>query len=374
MKVALVHDHLVQDGGAEKVLRVLQDIWPQAPTFTLFYDRRAMPGFEGRDIRTSFLQRMPGILKKYQWYISLMPAATESYDLREFDVVISNASAFSKGVLTRPDALHVCYCHTPTRYLWSDTHSYVQELRVPRFVKAALPTVLSRLRLWDRAAAERVDHFIANSETVRRRIRKYYHRDSEVIHPPVDVDDFFVSPKPPSYFLIGGRLVAYKRFDIVVEAFNRTGLPLKIFGTGPIQDELRRQVKPNIQFLGRVADKDMPDLFAHCQAFLYPQEEDFGLTAVEAMAAGRPVIAYRRGGATETVVEGVTGTFIEDQTWEEVAHATLHFDSARYDSARIRAHAEKFGTHVFQERLRRLVEDAWSARCRAEDGVSVCAS
>ncbi len=364
MKVALVHDHLIQDGGAEKVLRVLQDIWPDAPTFTLFYDAQAIPDLASKDIRTSFLQKLPLALKKYQWYIGLMPAATESYDLSAFDVVISSSSAFSKGVITRPDAIHISYCHTPTRYLWSDTHSYVQELRAPRLVKLLLPPLLSKLRLWDRAAADRVDHFVANSETVRRRIQKYYDRDSTVIYPPVDVDQFSLSDKPKTYFLIGGRLVAYKRYDLVIEAFNRTGLPLKIFGSGPVEADLRKQAKPNVEFLGKISDKARASLFANCLAFLHPHEEDFGLTQVEAMASGRPVIALRRGGATEAVVDQVTGEFFDEQSWEELADHVIRFDTNRYDPQAIRAQAQRFSTDRFKTELKTFVEKAWEERAR----------
>lgn len=361
MKVALIHDHLIQNGGAENVLRSMQSIWPDAPTFTLFYDPKKLPDFKDKDIRTSFLQKMPLALKKYQWYITLMPTATEHYDLSEFDVVVSSSSAFSKGVITRHDAIHLCYCHTPTRYLWSDTHSYVEELRIPKIVKAILPPVLSRLRLWDKSAADRVDTFIANSETVRHRIKKYYGKESGVIHPPVDVADFSLSNKPKKFFLVGGRIVAYKRFDLIVEAFNKTNLPLKVFGSGPLEKELRKHAKSNIEFLGRVSDEKRAELFSNCIAFLHPQEEDFGITPIEAMASGRPVIAYRKGGATETVIEGVTGEFFDEQSWEELADHLIRFDESRFDPKEIRKHAEQFSKAIFEKRLKDFVEEQWYA-------------
>ncbi|MFA6131937.1 MAG: glycosyltransferase [Patescibacteria group bacterium] len=356
MKLALVHDHLIQDGGAEKVLRVMQDIWPKAPTYALFYDKNNFPDFQEKEIRTSFLQKLPLALKKYQWYIGLMPAATEGHNLSEFDVVVSSSSAFSKGVITRPDAKHICYCHTPTRYLWSDTHSYVAELRAPKILKMFLPPVLSRLRSWDQIAAQRVDLFVANSKTVQERIKKYYGRDSVVIHPPVETEKFSISHEPKKYFLVGGRLVPYKRYDLIVEAFNRTGLPLKIFGTGPMEADLKKQAKGNIEFLGRISDEERAKLYSGCLAFLHPQEEDFGITAVEAMAAGRPVIALKKGGATETVVEGVTGEFFEEQIWEELADRVLRFDETKYNPEVIKAHAEKFGVEQFKQQMRHLVE------------------
>jgi glycosyltransferase involved in cell wall biosynthesis len=358
MKLALVHDYLVQDGGAEKVLGVMQEIWPQAPTYTLFFDPKKLPAFEGRDIRTSFLQQMPLALKKYQWYITLMPTATEHYDLSDYDVVVSSTSAFAKGVLTRPGTIHICYCHTPTRYLWSDTHSYVEELHVPRFIKSMLPPVLSRLRVWDKQAADRVDHFIANSQTVRERIKKYYRKDARVIFPPVDTHRFHISLRPKTYFLTGGRLVAYKRFDLVINACNKTGIPLKIFGSGPIQDDLRRQAKSNVEFLGKVNSDVLHDLYANALAFIHPQEEDFGITPIESMAAGRPVIAYRKGGAVETVVEELTGEFIDTQTWEELADHLIRFNETRYDPRAIKTHAEKFSRERFMNELRDFVSQA----------------
>ena len=356
MKIALVHDYLIQDGGAEKVLEVLQETWPEAPTFVLFFDEKKMPAFKGKDIRTSFLQKLPLALTKYQWYISLMPAATEQYDLREFDVVISSTSAFAKGVITRPDAVHICYCHTPTRYLWTDSQSYVNELHVPKFVKTLLPLLLSKLRMWDQQAAQRVDFFVANSQTVADRIKKYYRRDSEIIYPPVDTNHFHISPKPKTYFLAGGRLVAYKRYDLIIEACNKTGVALKIFGNGPVEADLKKIANSNIEFLGRVSEKEQRELYANAKAFIHPQEEDFGITPVESMASGRPVIAYRKGGATETVVEGLSGEFIETQTVEELAKHLVNFDESKYDPNKIKAYAEKFSEEKFVEKMHGLVK------------------
>lgn len=359
MKVALVHDHLVQDGGAEKVLQVLQDVFPDAPTFTLLYDaERVDPAFRRREIRTSFLQKIPFGLKKYQWLLPFMPAATESYDLSEYDVVLSSSSAFAKGVLTKPDAVSICYCHTPTRYLWSDTHSYVQELRVPGAIKWFLPMVLNKLRLWDRVSAERVDRFVANSTTVARRIRKYYQRDSDVIYPPVETSLFSVAKGASDYFLAGGRLVSYKRFDLLVDVFNELGLKLKIFGEGPMRASLQAAAKPNVEFVGKVDDAAKADLYRHAIAFLHPQEEDFGITAVESMASGRPVIAYRRGGACETVIEGVTGVFFDAQDREALKRAVASFDASRFDPAKIRSRALAFDTEIFKKRIKAYVEAA----------------
>jgi len=361
MKIALIHDYLIQDGGAERVLRVLQDIWPKAPTFALLYDRnRAHPAFRNRDIRTSFLQSLPFATKCYQWLLPLMPAAVERLDLSDFDVVLSSSSAFAKGVLTKPGTLHIAYCHTPTRYLWNDTVSYVNELRVPRPVRETLPLFLPTLRLWDRLSADRADFMVANSKTVQERIRKYYRRESDLIHPPVDVADYAISPRVDNYYLAGGRLVSYKRFDLVVAAFNKLGIPLKIFGDGPEEAKLRAMAKPNIEFLGRVAEKDKAELYSRAIAFLHPQEEDFGITAIEAMASGRPVIAFPRGGALETVIPGVTGSFFEEQTWENLAHAIIRFSPEQFQPERIRSHALQFSTEAFKEKIRTYVEKHWN--------------
>ena len=360
MNLALVHDHLIQAGGAEKVLQVFQNMWPEAPTYTLLYDKDKMyREFGGRDIRTSFLSRWPLVYKKYQWYLPLMPAATEHYNLSDYNLILSSTSAFSKGVITHPGALHICYCHTPTRYLWSDTQEYIENLNVPGLVKKILPTFLSRLRMWDKQAADRVDVFVANSETVRRRIKKYYDRDSEVIHPPVDTKRFSISDKPKAYYLIGGRLVAYKRYDIAVDAFTKLGIPLKVYGSGPAEADLKKRAGSNIEFLGRVSDQEQVELYQNCIAFLHPHEEDFGITQVEAMASGRPVIALRRGGSIEAIEEGVTGEFIDEQSWEELADRVIHFDYQQYDPEQIRQHALQFDTEQFKKKLRTFVEDKW---------------
>jgi glycosyltransferase involved in cell wall biosynthesis len=363
MRIALVHDHLTQLGGAERVLEVFQNLWPSAPTFTLLYDKKQMePIFGHKDIRPSFLQSFPGAVRRMRWLLPLMPLATEHYPLQEYDVVLSSASAFAKGVITNPRAVHICYCHTPTRYLWSDAVSYIEELQAPKLVKILLPLVQSALRAWDRLAADRVDVFIANSKTVQDRIKKYYNRDSTVIYPPVNTEEFVISNAPKTSFLIGGRLVSYKRYDLVIEAFNRLALPLIIFGTGPEEAKLRAMAKSNIQFVGRVSDDERARLFANAIAFIHPQEEDFGLTPVESMAAGRPVIAYRKGGATESVIDGVTGIFFNEQSWESLAETLLHFDEKKFSPMHIKAHAEQFSVANFRKAMHEIVTNTWDKK------------
>lgn len=360
MKIALVHDYLAQDGGAERVVRAFHEIWPEAPIFVLFNKRGAVKGFEDAEIRESFLRFLPFGRTHYQWYLPWMPLATERHNLHEFDIVISSTSAFAKGVLTRPDTLHICYCHTPTRYLWTDTHEYLAELQYNRLVKAFLPRLLHHLRLWDKSSVDRVDQFIANSNTVRQRIQKYYRRSSDVIHPPVDYQDFFVGKEVGDYFVTGGRLTAYKRFDIVIEAFNRLGWKLKIFGSGPDWwKDVKAKAKPNIEFVGRVSDKEKAELLSKAKAFIHPQVEDFGITPVEAMASGVPVIAYGVGGVTESVIPGKTGVFFHEQTWESLLDILLQFDAMAWDRQTIRAHAEQFSVEKFKRTIRQYVEDKY---------------
>jgi len=356
MKIALIHDMLVQEGGQERVLRALQELFPSAPTFVLIYDKKARKElYNDKDIRSTFLQKMPNIETKYQWYLPLMSSAIESHDLREFDVVLSSSSSFAKGILCRPQTLHICYCHTPTRYLWSDPQGYVEDLPYPNTIKNFLPFYLSHLRKWDWTAAQRVDHFLANSKTVQQRIKRYYNRDAQVIYPPVDVNNFNIAESIDNYYLMGGRLVPYKRYDLAIKAFNKLDMPLKIFGTGPEFERLKNLANPNIKFLGRISEKKKAELYSKCIAFINPQEEDFGITAIEAMASGRPVIAYGAGGASETILPGQTGEFIQDQTWENLANTIIHFQPNKYDPVEIRRHTLQFNKERFQGQIREFI-------------------
>jgi len=361
MKVALIHDHLAQDGGAEKVLKVFSDMFPEAPIYTLLYEQKHVSKyFSGRRIETSVIQKLPGGVKHYQWYLFFMPIAVEFFDLSAYDLVISDTSSFAKGVITKPECLHICYCHTPTRYLWSDTHQYINELKYNKWFKKIISMVLNRIRLWDRLAADRVDVFIANSKTVQNRITKYYRRESTIIYPPVETQNFSVrdlsTQKPEEkYFLAGCRLAPYKRIDIVIEAFKTLGADykLKIFGSGVDLERLKKiaGAAENIEFLGRVSEEDKTKLFENAQAFINPQEEDFGITVIESMAAGRPVIAYRKGGATETVIEGETGLFFDEETADSLVAAIKKFQTLSFDSQGIRAHAEQFSIVNFKKQI-----------------------
>lgn len=366
MKVALIHDHLAQDGGAEKVLQVLAGLFPDAPIYTLLYDKKQVDKYlPGRRIETSVIQRLPGGVRHYQWYLSFMPLAVEFFDLREFDLVISDTSSFAKGVITKPETLHISYCHTPTRYLWSDTHQYINELKYNKWLKKAISLVLNKIRIWDRLAADRVDLFIANSRTVQDRIAKYYRRVSTVIYPPVETERFSLADPSrlapqDQYFLAGCRLAPYKRIDLAIKAFKELGpsYRLKIFGDGVDLPRLKKLAAGahNIEFLGRVSEEEKAKLYQLAQAFINPQEEDFGITMVESMASGRPVIAYRKGGATETVIEGKTGLFFDEATPEALARVVKEFSSVDFDPRAIREQAERFSVSNFKKQLMDFIE------------------
>lgn len=363
MKTAIVHDHLAQDGGAERVAQVLQELFPESPTYTLVYNKKNdLPGFDEKKIITSFIQNLPLGIKAYEWFLMLMPTATEHFNLNDYNLIISSTSFSSKGVITRPDALHICYCHTPTRFLWTDSHKYLEEMKHNFLIRKIMPFILPKLRLWDRIAAERVDHFIANSFEVKKRIKKYYNRDSEVIYPPVETDNYYISEQQENYFLAGGRLVGYKKFDILVDCFNRLNIPLIIFGDGPLFKKLKKRAKSNIKFVGRISENKKKELFSKCLAYLNPQIEDFGITAIEAMASGRPVIAYKAGGALETVIEGQTGTFFEEQTWEDLADKILRFKNSTYNPVEIRKHALNFDKKVFKQRIKNFINEKTEQR------------
>ncbi len=368
MKVALIHDHLAQDGGAEKVLEVFSQMFPDAPIYTLLYDKKNVAHrYPNRQVDASIIQRMPGGVRFYQWYLPIMPLAVEFFDLRKYDLVISDTSSFAKGVITLPETVHICYCHTPTRYLWSDTHQYINDLKYNKYLKKIASNILSRVRLWDRLAADRVDYFIANSHAVQARIKKYYRRDSTIIYPPVETDKFFIAKELGDYFLIGCRLAPYKRVDLAIETFKKLGpdYKLKIFGDGVDMKRLKKIAKncSNIEFLGHVNDEYKAELFSKCLAFLNPQEEDFGISQVEAMASGRPIIAFKKGGALDVIIENETGLFFNDQTIESMSLVVQKFytdiknDKNIWHSQKIREHAQKFSLENFKTNIKKFIAD-----------------
>ncbi len=351
MRLAIVHDYLVDSGGAERVVLALHEQYPAAPIFTSVYDpRTTFPEFRALDVRTSFLQ-LPFVRKSnYKYLLPFYPRAFESFDLSGFDVIISSASAFGKGAKIPRGALHVCYCHTPTRFIWR-WNDYIAQEQIGAAQRLFIRAIVRGLKDWDYAAAQRVHHFIANSQATAQRIRENYGRDSTIVHPPVDVDRFAPSDQIANHYLIVSRLAPYKRIDLAVEAFNRLGLPLKIVGAGVDEARLRRMARANIEFLGHVPQAQLARLMAQCRAFIFPGVEDFGIVAVEAHAAGRPVIAYAAGGALETVSEGVTGAFFREQTVDALADVIARTDVTRFDARVMRAHAEQFSKARFKARV-----------------------
>lgn len=358
MKVALVHDYLNQMGGAERVVLALHELFPDAPIYTSIYDpQRVDSAFRTMDIRTTFMQKLPLVTKHHQPYLPVYPFAMESLDLRGYDLVLSSSSAFGKGVITRPETLHICYCHTPMRWCWN-YDEYVEREQLGNAARRVLPLLIAGMRIWDQTSSMRVDSFIANSPVVAERIKKYYRRDAVVIPPPVEASRFPFDPmtQPEDYFLILSRLIPYKRIDLAIEACNRLHLPLVIIGSGRDEARLRRLAGPTIRFLGRLSDEDVLYYYSHCRAFLFPGEEDFGITPLEAQAAGRPVIAYGAGGALASVIEGVTGTFFHEQTVDSLVAVLATFDEQCYDTQSIRNHALEFDTPRFKRRILQFVE------------------
>jgi glycosyltransferase involved in cell wall biosynthesis len=341
------------------VLEELVEMFPEAPVYTSMYWPAAMPDFYRQwDIRTTWMDRLPAIHRHHQPYLLLYPRAFGGLDLSDYDLVISNKSGFCMGVQTSPQARHICYCLTPTRFVW-DFDGYVQREQIVGVGQHLVRPFLGWLRQWERAAAARVHTFVAISHEIRRRIHRFYERDSQIIYPPVDTHRFVPNQdgSDDGYYLIVSRLVPYKRIDLAVKAFSELGLPLWIGGSGRDQASLEALAGPSVRFLGRVPDGELGALMAGCRAFVFPGLEDFGITPVQAMAAGRPVIAYAGGGALDTVIEGVTGTFFEDQTPESLAEAVLRSERADFDPGSIRAHAEQFDAGVFRARVREYVEE-----------------
>ncbi len=358
MRVALVHDWLNQYGGAERVLELFHRMYPQAPVFTSIFAPAAFPrAYRQWDIRTSFMQRLPLVKRKHQPFMPIYPFAFESFDFSEFDLVISNASAFCHGIMTTPATRHICYCLTPTRFIWNYPE-YSRQEALGRPARLLLPLFLAPLRVWDRVSADRVDDFVAISEAVADRVNKYYRRPATVIHPPVDCATYQLSDEVDDFYLIVSRLVPYKRVDLAIKAFNKLGVPLLIAGDGRDRARLERLAAANVRFLGRVSEQELRRLYSRCRAFIFPGEEDFGLTPVEAQASGRPVIAYAAGGALDTVLPGQTGAFFSQRSPDALAEVVSSFQAESYDPRAIRAQAERFDVSRFEEKFRSFVAGA----------------
>ncbi len=361
MRVALVHDYLLEIGGAERVLMVLAEIFPQAPIYTLLCDYGKWTRFFPKErIRVSSLHKLPGFLRgRRRWLLPFLPLAAETFNLRDFDLVISSSAGFAKGIITNSRTVHVSYCHTPTRFLWDLCHFYTGGSKLG-FLKKPL---LHWLRLWDLAASRRVDYFIANSKNTARRIRKYYNRDSAVVYPPVDLTESEPASEEKSqapfgdYFLVISRLISYKRIDLAVRAFSALGLPLVVIGDGPEKRRLEKMAAKNVKFLGSHYGETKYLYLKHCKAFIFPGEEDFGIAPVEAMMLGRPVLAQRIGGLLESVIEGKTGEFFDQPSAESLIAGLrkLEANIKNYDPEFIKNHARKFGKERFVGEIKEFV-------------------
>ena len=354
-RVAIVHDFLLQMGGAEKVVEVLHEMFPEAPIYTSAFDPDAMPAHYGNwDIRTTFLQKLPLKKRTHRAALLLYPAAFETLDLSEFELVISSSSWFAKGVITPPHTTHICYTHTPMRLAWMP-NSYMKDERISLMMRALMAPGLSYLRGWDVQASMRVDHYVANSRVVADRIQKYYRRESTVIAPPVETGRFYISPEVDDYYIMITRLAPYKRLDLAVRAFTQMGRPLKVVGTGRYMDHLKKIAGPTIEFMGHVSDNALPTLLARARAYVMPGIEDFGIAPVEANASGRPVIALGLGGALDSQIDGVTGALFREATVESLIEAVHRLDGMNFDSQQIRAHAQTFDRETFKARMSDLI-------------------
>jgi glycosyltransferase involved in cell wall biosynthesis len=369
LKVALVHYWFINWRGGERVVEAIADMFPQADLYSLVVDPSVLPdSLRKRSLTTSFVQKLPGSRRWHRFLIPLYPIALEQFDLRGYDLVISSESGPAKGVITSSNTCHICYCHSPMRYLWDMYHSYRNEGGMNLFKRALFSLSAHYLRIWDLASASRVDHFIANSENVASRIRKHYRREATVIHPPVKVSSGYLSETAEDYYLVVGQLVDYKRVDLAIEACNRLRRPLKIIGHGEQYKRLRRLAGPTVEFLGSLPDEEVYKQYARCRALLFPGEEDFGMVPVEAQSFGRPVIAYGRGGVLETIKgffadepaepELETGVFFRQPTVESLAEAIHAFEryESRFSPPFIRSTVERFGESRFRTKMIAFME------------------
>ncbi|MGZ6641119.1 MAG: glycosyltransferase [Solirubrobacteraceae bacterium] len=361
-RVALVHDFLVDVRGAERVFLTLCDLFPQADVFTAVYDEQGTEGrFAGRDVRTSYLQRLHPTARSFRALLPLYPSAMEAIDLSGYDLVLSSSSAWAHGVIPDPGAVHVCYCHNPFRYAWNARTTTLTGHNP--VVRAALGLVFQRWRQWDWIAAQRVDAYIANSHTTQDRIARYFGRESTVLHPPVEIGRFAPGTPGERYTMLS-ELMPHKNMDVAVRAFSELGLPLLLIGDGPDARHLRRLAGPTVEFAGRVSDADVARLLAEARALVVTATEEFGIAAVEAQAAGRPVIALRHGGVVETIVDGVTGTFFDDCTPAALAEAVARFDALAIDPQACVRNAARFAPESFRAGLEQVVDQALAGKDR----------
>ncbi len=357
MNVAIVHFVLLYMSGAEKVLEALCELYPEADIYTHVYDPTNISDLiKKHKIKTTFINKLPGARNYYKNYLPLMPYALEQLDLSEYDLIISCESGPTKGIVPNPDSLHVCYCHSPMRYVWDMYHEYTKHKHI--LLKPIHSYFIHKLKIWDHSTASRVDLFIANSSFVSRRIKKYYRRDSMVLPPPVDIDNFETSAEIGDYYLWLGRFVQYKRPDIAVEAFNKSGKKLIMIGGGEETERLKEQANENIEIMGFQPFDVIKTMLAGCKALVFPGIEDAGIIPVEAMASGRPVIAFNKGGLKDTIIDGKTGLFFNEQTATGLAAAVEEFEAKKdmFDSQFIAEHAKSFSKHNFKVKFKQIVD------------------
>ncbi|MFC2163452.1 glycosyltransferase [Acidobacteriota bacterium] len=364
-KVALVHDWLTGQRGGEKVLEVFAEIFPDAPVYTLFhFPGSQIEALENKDIQTSFVQRLPFLRRRYRRYLPLFPLAIELFDFQEYDLVISSSHCAAKGAIPRPDALHICYIHSPMRYAWNQYFSYFSSDRLGFLSRLIIPGKIHKLRIWDESSSHRVDHFVANSKTVAQRVQKYYRRDADIIHPPVDTDFYVPGERGSDYFLIVSALVPYKKIDVAINAFNQKGLPLKIVGVGPDYRKLKKMAKANIEFLGSIPGEDLRKIYQEARALIMPGEEDFGINSLEAQSCGVPVIALGRGGATETVIPGETGFLFDELSVSELLAVLDKFKDFSFNKTTIRTNALSYSRDSFKKNATSYFDEKWTEHVR----------
>lgn len=352
MKVALVYDRINKWGGAESVLLVLHELFPEAPLYTSVYDKKSAPWADVFEVRTSFLQKLPLPKNKHEYYPFLMGLAFESFNFDDFDVVISVTHEFAKAIITKPKTLHICYCLTPTSYLWSGYDQYFRNTTL----KTLTAPIVNYLRFYDKIIANRPDHYITISKIVQDRIKKYYGLPSDLIYPPVVQGEALHTPSG-QYFLIVSRLVPNKKINIAVEAFNKLGLPLKIIGTGREEQNLKNHAKSNVEFLGHLTDRELAGYYRSCLALLVPGIEDFGLVSVEAQSFGKPVIAFKAGGSLETIIKGKTGFFFADQSAKAIIEVVQKSNLKKINAADCIKNAQKFSKEKFKKDFKKKIEE-----------------
>lgn len=358
-KTAIVHDWVCNYGGADRVLEHLLQIMPESPVYIGCYmENQLSPILKKADLRPSFLQKLQSQKKdNHQKFLPFMPLAFEEFDLNEYDIVVSDSSCCAKGVITNPNTLNICYCHTPMRYAYEFYYEYIENMNPLK--KKLVKYFMNYLRIWDVVSANRVDYFVANSKNVANRIRKHYAREATVIYPPVDVSYFFPHDEDENYYLCVSRIIKHKRIDLVVDAFNALGLELYVIGEGTELKNLKKVAKGNVHLLGRQPDSVVKKYYSKCKAFIFPTEEDFGITPVEAQASGRPVIAYSKGGALETVIDGVTGIFFDEQSVESLIKAIHRFEKMKIEKENCKQNAEKFSNERYDIEMKQFIEEKW---------------